>query len=92
MHWRTPPRDFAALVTESTPARFAARVFHFGPAERKFDAELPQLKPGGYQFTLTEAKSGRPLQSGAVSEKSGRRTLALTLPSGVEAVLQVTAK
>lgn len=92
VRWRTLPRDFAALVTDSTPTHFAARVFHFGAAERRFETELLLLRPGNYQFTLTDAKSGKQLQSGAVTEKSGRRTLALTLPSAVEATLQVAAK
>jgi hypothetical protein len=92
VRWRTPPRDFAALVTESTPTQLAARVFHFGAGERTFETELLLLKAGDYQFTLTDLKSGRSLQNGTVTEKSGRRTLALALPPAVEAALQVSAR
>ena len=92
VRWRTPPREFAALVTDSSPTRFAARVFHFGAAPRKLDVELLLLRPGDYRFTLVDAATGKSLQSGSVAASSGRQTVALTLPPAVETILQVAPR
>jgi len=90
VRWRTPPRDFSALVTDAAPDRLAARVFHFGPDERRLEAELLLLRPGAYRFTLTEAAGGRPVQSGELAIAPGKRALPLRLPPRVACGLQVT--
>ncbi len=53
VRWRTPPRDIAALVTESSGTAFRAEVFHFGGERRKVTAEFLLLQPGEYELTVT---------------------------------------
>lgn len=90
VRWQTPPRDIAALVTDSQTDRFAARLYHFGPAARAMGAELLLLKPGAYRFTVTDQKSGRALQSGRFSVSQGaKQPVAFSLPPAVECLLQV---
>ena len=62
VRWLTPPRDIAALVTESRRDRLTAELFHFGPAPRTMSAELYLLAPGRYTWQLLE--DGKP-QPGA---------------------------
>ncbi|MBN2413480.1 hypothetical protein JXQ31_17510 [candidate division KSB1 bacterium] len=52
VRWHTPPRNIAALVTETGENRFNAELFHFGPEPRPMSAELYLLKPGEYTFKL----------------------------------------
>jgi hypothetical protein len=52
VRWLTPPREIAALVTDTGPRRFAAELFHFGSAPRSMGAELYLLEPGAYRFQL----------------------------------------
>ncbi len=90
VRWRTPPRDIAALVTDSKTDRFAARLFHFGEAARAMGAELQLLKPGAYRFALRESAGGREIRRGAFTVPASR-TASFELPAGVECVLEVTA-
>jgi len=53
VRWLTPPREIAALVTESAKSRFAAELFSFAPEERPMAAEFYLLDPGDYQLTIT---------------------------------------
>ncbi|MBI5767592.1 MAG: hypothetical protein HZA93_07340 [Verrucomicrobia bacterium] len=89
VRWRTPPRAFAALVTVSATDRFAARLYHFGPAERKLDAELHLLRPGDYRVTLTDARTKKELSATALTISSTTRTVALALPPAVECALRI---
>ena len=89
VRWRTPPRDLAALVTDSAPDRFAARLYHFGAGERRLGAELLLLKPGAYRFALTETVSGKPMQSGDFKVSANARTLALRLPPQIPCSLRI---
>jgi hypothetical protein len=52
VRWCTPPREIAALVTDSSRESFAAELFHFGLQPRKLDAELFLLGPGEYEISL----------------------------------------
>lgn len=52
VRWRTPPRDIAALVTESSGTSFRAEVFHFGDERRKLTTEFLLLQPGEYELTV----------------------------------------
>lgn len=52
VRWLTPPREIAALVTESGKGGFAAELFHFGKSIRPMKAELYLLDPGLYWFSL----------------------------------------
>jgi len=58
VRWLTPPRDIAALVTEADDERLSARLFHFGPHERKMGAEFYLLEPGRYTLSLTGDAAG----------------------------------
>jgi hypothetical protein len=53
VRWLTPPRDIAALVTDSGKDRFSAELFHFGPEKREMAAELYLLEPGTYGLRLS---------------------------------------
>jgi hypothetical protein len=58
VRWLTPPRDIAALVTESGIDKFGAELFHFGKRKRSISAEFYLLKPGRYVMTIA-AKDGQ---------------------------------
>jgi hypothetical protein len=53
VRWLTPPRDIAALVTESSDTGFAAELFCFDAEPRPMSAEFYLLKPGRYKLTVT---------------------------------------
>ncbi len=52
VRWITPPRDIAALVTETGKDRFRAELFHFGEKSRDISALFYLLAPGEYNFKL----------------------------------------
>ncbi len=52
VRWMTPPRDIAALVTETGRDRFQAELFHFGGKPRDMSALFYLLDPGEYIFKL----------------------------------------
>jgi hypothetical protein len=53
VRWLTPPREVAALVTETDRQGFQAELFHFGRTPRPMGAEWYLLDPGQYRLTLT---------------------------------------
>jgi len=53
VRWLTPPREIAALVTDTGADRFSARLFHFGERPRSLAAEFYLLEPGKYVSILT---------------------------------------
>lgn len=89
VRWRTAPREIAALVDESKPNRFSARLHHFGAGERPVGAELLLLRPGEYRFALRDAKAARAVQQGSFTIAPGARTLAFRLPAQTEHMLVV---
>ncbi len=52
VRWMTPPRDIAALVTETGKNRFRAELYHFGEKPRDMSAVFFLLNPGTYTFQL----------------------------------------
>ena len=52
VRWLTPPRNIAALVTDSGTDRFSAKLFHFGDGQRPMSAEFYLLAPGKYTLTI----------------------------------------
>lgn len=58
VRWMTPPRDLAALVTDSGTDRLTAELFHFGDKPRAMEAELYLLAAGNYTFRLSSGKAG----------------------------------
>jgi hypothetical protein len=53
VRWLTPPRDIAALVTESASTQFSAELFSFGEKQRPMSAEFYLLDPGQYKLIIT---------------------------------------
>lgn len=89
VRWLTPPRDIAALVTESGADGFSAELFHFGPATRKMSAELYLLAPGEYRMELfSEGKSVTKQKSVMVS--GSRTRINIDLPARKLCVLKLT--
>ena len=58
VRWLTPPRNIAALVTESGSNQFTAELFHFGREKRSMSAEFYLLDPGKYILTVTTKDGG----------------------------------
>jgi len=79
VRWLTPPRDIAALVTESGTDRFAAELFHFGDRPREMEAELYLLTPGEYRLALC-AEGGGPTVRETVTDHAGPTRIRLRLP------------
>ncbi len=52
VRWLTPPRNIAALVTDSGSETFRAEMFHFGEEPRAVSAEFYLLEPGEYVLSL----------------------------------------
>lgn len=92
--WRTPPREIAVLVTESSRSSFAAELFHFGAQPCDLEAELFLLSPDEYELILTAAGStdSPPLQRRAFRVEGPRARVALQLPARRLCVAKVVAK
>jgi hypothetical protein len=90
VRWLTPPRDLAALVTESSRAVFAAELFHFGLQPRALGAEFYLLQPGDYLLTLKPA--GGPPSEQRITVKGPRARVAITLPPRQLCVLKVVTR
>jgi len=58
VRWLTPPRNIAALVTESTSSQFTAELFNFGERKRSMSAEFYLLDPGKYTLTIAAGNGG----------------------------------
>ena len=71
VRWLTPPRDFAAMVTDSQSSRFKARLYQFGSAARTIDAELYLLRASTYAVTVTDAADKSELEHRSVVWKGG---------------------
>ena len=93
VRWLTPPRDIAALVTDSGSDHFEAELFHFGEAPRSMETELYLLNPGDYRFSLTP-KPETPKEDDwqDLSVASSRTRISLTLPARVTCLLRVESK
>ncbi|HCO96954.1 MAG TPA: hypothetical protein DIU00_23950 [Phycisphaerales bacterium] len=82
VRWLTPPRDIAALVTESSQSRFGAELFSFGERARSMSAEFYMLDPGKYKLTITTANGGEagPVETNQFTVESRRTRISFTLP------------
>jgi hypothetical protein len=89
VRWLTPPRDIAALVTESGQERFEARLFHFGDAPRPMDAELYLLRPGEYTMTL-RAPDGAAISQTPIEVVDAATRVNFELPAKSEVTLLVS--
>ena len=89
VRWLTPPREIAAMVTETGTGRFAAELFHFGEEKRSMGAEFYLLSPGQYTFELRDA-DGNSLAGPAPFSVTGPRTrIPFELPPRRLYVLQI---
>jgi hypothetical protein len=89
VRWLTPPREIAALVTETGRDRLAAELYHFGTGNRPMQAELYLLSPGDYAWTLEDG-AGLSLAGPTPVAVSGRRTrVGFELPPRRLCVLRV---
>ncbi|MFW6163846.1 MAG: hypothetical protein ACODAJ_13835, partial [Planctomycetota bacterium] len=87
VRWLTPPRDLAALVTDSTTTSLKARLFHFGDEPRTLKAELYLLAAGRY---ACEVRSPEGLvRDDRVAVTGPRTRIALTLPPRVLCTVHV---
>ncbi|MBN1342974.1 MAG: hypothetical protein JXQ73_09865 [Phycisphaerae bacterium] len=84
VRWLTPPREIAALVTESGTDRFGAELLHFGGAPRAMSAELYLLGKGGYRYELKikGAGGGSVLKRGTIAVSGPRTRISFELPGG----------
>ncbi len=90
VRWLTPPRELAALVTNSGKTNFAADLFHFGAGPRPLAAEFLLLDPGGYTLTVMEKADGRKLETKVFNVTGPRARVQFTLPPGRLCELRVT--
>jgi hypothetical protein len=88
VRWLTPPRDIAALVTDTGQDRFAARLFHFGRDARPMEAELYLLKAGEYTLTLVPEGAGEAAATERLTVAGPRTRVAFELPPREPCVLQ----
>jgi hypothetical protein len=92
VRWLTPPRDIAALITDSGRDRFKAELFHFGDDTRALEAELYLLEEGDYVMTLAEKAGGNAptvLSERRLQVRGSRTRIGLELPPRTLCVVAV---
>jgi len=91
VRWLTPPRDIAALVTESGTDNFKAELFHFGRNKRAMSAELYLLKPGDYTLVIArkDAEGQTPLKTHRFTVRGRRDQVSFELPPRKLCILDV---
>jgi len=91
VRWITPPREIAALVTESTKSQLSAELFHFGENERAMSAEFYLLDPGTYRASLSTHKNGlsKTLKEFELIVKDRKTCVSFMLPSRQLCVLLI---
>jgi len=98
VRWLTPPRNIAALVTESGSKQFTAELFHFGGEKRSMSDEFYLLDPGKYTLTITIKNGGglvlrrvvqKPLATDEFVVQGGRTRVFFELPPRKLCVLHV---
>jgi hypothetical protein len=92
VRWLTPPRDIAALVTETGTGKFTAELYHFGEKPRKMQAELYLLAQGRYTFALFD-QDGAEITSPKTPSVDGPRTrISFELPPKKLCTLRIVAQ
>lgn len=89
VRWHTPPRNIAAMVTESTPRKIESRLYHFGQDARTLECEFFLLAPGDYQYSLVDVRTGAAASRGTIRITEDNRRLTLTLPQQRELTLTI---
>lgn len=90
VRWLTPPREIAALVTDSGRDRFVAELFHFGAQPRMMGAEFYLLKPGRYTVALQDEPGGKPRTIEELVVTGPRAAIRLSLPPRRLCTLRIT--
>ena len=91
VRWLTPPRDIAALVTESKSTEFGAELFCFDDEPRSMSAEFYLLEPGDYRLTVTPKDDARSSDSAYNFVVTGRRaSISFKLPARRLCVLEIS--
>ncbi|MBL7152680.1 MAG: hypothetical protein ISS79_03120 [Phycisphaerae bacterium] len=82
VRWLTPPRNIAALVTDSGTSSFAAELFNFQNAPRKISAELYLLAGGEYNLTVAvkDGDKTKTAETGAFTVTGPRTRVSFDLP------------
>ena len=88
VRWLTPPREIAALVTDSGTRSFQAELFHFGEGQRSLAAEFYLLDAGPYVLSL-EAPGSEPLRREFASDGK-RARVAFELPPRQLCTIRIT--
>lgn len=95
VRWRTPPREIAALVTDSGSDRFEAQLFHFDDAPRAMSADLYLLRNAKYDVVLEKLPAGgesSPLLQSLLEVNGPVSEVRFELPPQVLCALRVTAQ
>jgi hypothetical protein len=82
VRWLTPPREIAALITDTGPRGFSAELFHFGPEPREMAAEFYLLDSGEYRLTVRDAErpEAKALQRVSFRVEGARTRVAFSVP------------
>jgi hypothetical protein len=82
VRWLTPPRNIAALVTDSGTDRFSAELFNFQTCPVRISAELYLLVKGKYTFTIASksAKGRTVLEKKTFTTRDPRTRISFELP------------
>ena len=89
VRWLTPPREIAALVTDSGTRGLRAELFHFGKQDRSLAAEFYLLEPGRYTLIVEDA--GRELLQGEFVSDGKHARASFQLPPQRLCVVRVEA-
>lgn len=89
VRWLTPPRDIAALVTESNGKRFESEIIHFGHEPRHMGAELYLLEPGRYTFTLREKTTGQTIGSQPLTINGRHSRVKFHIPAKTLCIMEI---
>ena len=90
VRWLTPPKDIAALVTESGPGTFEAEMFQFGDETREMGAEFFLLE--GNQANWKLSVDGEIHSEGVVDLESDPVKIMFEMPSGKVCKLKMTVE
>ncbi len=79
VRWLTPPRNIAALVTDSGTERFCAELFNFQTIPKKISAEFYLLIKGKYTYKIA-SKDKTVLESETFTVRGPRALISFQLP------------
>jgi hypothetical protein len=89
VRWLTPPRNIAALVTDSGTERFCAELFNFQTIPKKISAEFYLLTKGKYTYKIA-SKDKTVLENETFTVRGPRTLISFELPPQKPCTLVVT--